>query len=187
MLPCLQKGAPSHYNSLLHSPIVPLLTATSSMPLSSKMSMVLIFQQTFHLSIMIVYGSWDRSLEFVRVSESEPIVLDVDGTVGWDGAGPSWEASYRGGSLCDGASVSGLYGGGGRSNHGGRLASRTACEYEGGESRETPDGYSVPESSCRAWGVELYCPTEAPVPGDTPAAPGCMRSRITRRDRSRGW
>lgn len=84
------------------------------------------------------------------MSVSVLCVLAVDGTDCWDGVGPSWGASYRGGSLSDETSPSGLYGGGGRSNHGGRLASRTACEYDGGESRETPDGYSVPDSSCRA-------------------------------------
>lgn len=99
-----------------------------------------------YLLIDIVYGSW----ESVLVSVSVLRVLAVDGTGCWDGVGPSWGASYRGGSLSDETSPSGLYGGGGRSNHGGRLASRTACEYDGGESRETPDGYSVPDSSCRA-------------------------------------
>lgn len=95
----------------------------------------------FLLALCRVYERWDSSLEeSVLDSESVLRVEAVDGTGCWGDTGLSWEASYRGGSLSDETSPSGLYGGGGKSNHGGRLASRTACEYDGGESRETPDG-----------------------------------------------
>lgn len=51
------------------------------------------------------------------------------------------------------------------------LTSRTACEYDGSESTESPEGYRAPDSSCIAWGLERYWPTAGVEPGEKPGPP----------------